>query len=85
MRAFGELPRVTFPKFRGRPFYAFFAVDGVTDSYAFAEQVLHRVRRRIGAGRGLWSPRRRLSAPVFRRRCKLCSSGRWIRCGPLLV
>ena len=39
--AFAELPRVTFPLPRAA-FYAFFAVDGVTDSYAFAEDVLHQ-------------------------------------------
>jgi aspartate/methionine/tyrosine aminotransferase len=38
-RSFGELPRVEFPAPRAA-FYAFFAVDGVTDSYAFAEKVL---------------------------------------------
>ena len=38
---FGELPRVTFPRPRAA-FYAFFAVEGVDDSYAFAEQVLHQ-------------------------------------------
>jgi len=43
--AFGELPRVTFPVPRAA-FYAFFAVDGVTDSYTFAEQVL----RQCGVG-----------------------------------
>ena len=32
---------MTFPVPRAA-FYAFFAVDGVTDSYAFAEQVLHQ-------------------------------------------
>ena len=36
---FAELPRVTFPLSRAA-FYAFFTVDGVTDSYRFAEQVL---------------------------------------------
>lgn len=40
-RAFCELPRVTFPAPRAA-FYAFFAVDGVSDSYAFAEQVLRQ-------------------------------------------
>ena len=40
-RAFSEMPRVTFPSPRAA-FYAFFAVDGVTDSYAFAEEVLRR-------------------------------------------
>lgn len=44
-RAFGELPRVTFPVPQAA-FYAFFAVDGVSDSYAFAEQVL----RQCGVG-----------------------------------
>ncbi|MCY4063403.1 MAG: pyridoxal phosphate-dependent aminotransferase [Chloroflexi bacterium] len=44
-RAFGELPRVTFPVPQAA-FYAFFAVDGVSDSYAFAEQVL----RECGVG-----------------------------------
>ena len=43
--AFGELPRVTFPNPQAA-FYAFFAVEGVTDSYAFAEQVL----RQCGVG-----------------------------------
>ena len=44
-RRFAELPRVTFPKPRAT-FYAFFAVDGVADSYAFAEKVL----RETGVG-----------------------------------
>ena len=44
-RAFDELPRVTFP-IPQAAFYAFFAVDGVTDSYAFAVQVL----RECGVG-----------------------------------
>ena len=39
-RAFAELPRVTFPLPRAA-FYAFFSVDGVEDSYAFAEDLLH--------------------------------------------
>ena len=39
--AFAELPRVTFPVPQAA-FYAFFAVDGVSDSYAFAEQVLRQ-------------------------------------------
>ncbi len=43
--AFDELPRVTFPLPRAA-FYAFFSVDGVSDSYAFAEQVL----RQCGVG-----------------------------------
>jgi len=43
--AFSELPRVTFPVPQAA-FYAFFAVDGVSDSYAFAEQVL----RECGVG-----------------------------------
>lgn len=44
-RAFGELPRVTFPSPQAA-FYAFFAVEGVTDSYEFAERVL----RQCGVG-----------------------------------
>ncbi len=43
--AFNELPRVTFPAPQAA-FYAFFAVDGVANSYAFAEQVL----RECGVG-----------------------------------
>ena len=43
--AFAELPRVTFPRPHAA-FYAFFAVSGVSDSYAFAEQVL----RQCGVG-----------------------------------
>lgn len=43
--AFGELPRVTFPVPQAA-FYAFFAVDGVSDSFAFAERVL----RECGVG-----------------------------------
>lgn len=43
--AFSELPRVTFPSPQAA-FYAFFAVDGVTDSYAFAEKAL----RQCGVG-----------------------------------
>ena len=39
--AFAELPRVTFPAPRAA-FYAFFAVDGVSDSYEFALQVLNQ-------------------------------------------
>ncbi len=42
---FSDLPRVTFPVPQAA-FYAFFAVDGVSDSYAFAEQVL----RECGVG-----------------------------------
>lgn len=42
---FAELPRVSFPLPRAA-FYAFFAVEGVTDSYAFAEQAL----RQCGVG-----------------------------------
>lgn len=37
---FAELPRVTLP-LPSAAFYAFFSVDGVSDSYAFAERVLH--------------------------------------------
>ncbi len=37
---FAELPRVTLP-LPSAAFYAFFSVEGVTDSYAFAERVLH--------------------------------------------
>ena len=37
---FAELPRVVFPLPRAA-FYAFFSVDGVEDSYAFAEKILH--------------------------------------------
>lgn len=37
---FAELPRVTLP-LPSAAFYAFFSVDGVADSYAFAERVLH--------------------------------------------
>ena len=44
-RAFGELPRVTLPSPQAA-FYAFFAVDGVTDSYDFAEKAL----RQCGVG-----------------------------------
>jgi aspartate/methionine/tyrosine aminotransferase len=44
-RAFSALPRVTFPSPQAA-FYAFFAVDGVTDSYAFAEKAL----RQCGVG-----------------------------------
>lgn len=36
---FDTLPRVTFPK-PNAAFYAFFAVDGVTDSFSFAQKVL---------------------------------------------
>lgn len=36
---FAELPRVTFPLPRAA-FYAFFTVDGVEDSYRFAEKIL---------------------------------------------
>ena len=36
-----ELPRVTLPTPQAA-FYAFFAVDGVSDSFAFAEQVVHQ-------------------------------------------
>jgi len=36
---FDTLPRVTFPK-PDAAFYAFFAVDGVTDSFSFAQDVL---------------------------------------------
>ena len=43
--AFDRLPRVLFPKPHAA-FYAFFAVDGVTDSFAFAQQVL----RETGVG-----------------------------------
>ena len=39
--AFADLPRVTLPLPRAA-FYAFFAVDGVDDSYAFALDVLNR-------------------------------------------
>ncbi len=39
MSEFAELPRVCFPLPRAA-FYAFFAVDGVADSYSFAEKVL---------------------------------------------
>lgn len=45
VRKFAELPRVHFPVPRAA-FYAFFAVDGVTDSYRFAEKVL----RQCGVG-----------------------------------
>ena len=38
-RSFAELPRVGFPLPRAA-FYAFFTVDGVADSYSFAERVL---------------------------------------------
>ena len=44
-RAFSRYPRVTFPAPRAA-FYAFFAVDGVSDSYAFAERIL----RQCGVG-----------------------------------
>ena len=44
-RGFGSLPRVRFPAPRAA-FYAFFAVEGVADSYAFAERVL----RECGVG-----------------------------------
>jgi len=44
-RCFSELPRVDFPMPRAA-FYAFFSVDGVDDSYAFAEKVL----REAGVG-----------------------------------
>ena len=37
---FAELPRVTLP-LPSAAFYAFFSVEGVSDSYAFAERVLH--------------------------------------------
>ena len=40
VRCFDEFPRVSLPAPRAA-FYAFFAVDGVTDSYAFAERVLN--------------------------------------------
>ena len=40
-RAFGDLPRVSFPRPQAA-FYAFFAVDGVADSYEFAEKALHQ-------------------------------------------
>lgn len=43
--AFSQLPRVTFPLPRAA-FYAFFAVAGVSDSYAFAERIL----RQCGVG-----------------------------------
>ena len=39
--AFSALPRVHCPLPQAA-FYAFFAVDGVSDSYAFAEQALHQ-------------------------------------------
>lgn len=39
--AFAQLPRVTFPQPRAT-FYAFFAVDGVRDSFAFAVDVLNK-------------------------------------------
>ena len=39
--AFAQLPRVTFPA-PGATFYAFFAVDGIADSYEFALQVLQQ-------------------------------------------
>ncbi len=39
LRKFAELPRVRFPLPQAT-FYAFFAVDGVTDSYSFAEKLL---------------------------------------------
>lgn len=42
---FSDLPRVTFPVPQAA-FYAFFAVDGVSDSYAFAQRVL----RQCGVG-----------------------------------
>ncbi len=42
---FAELPRVTLP-LPSAAFYAFFSVDGVSDSYAFAERVL----RECGVG-----------------------------------
>jgi len=48
-RAFGELPRVTLP-LPNAAFYAFFAVDGVADSYAFAEQILRQ--RGVGLAPG---------------------------------
>ena len=38
---FAQLPRVTFPQPRAT-FYAFFAVDGVSDSFAFAVDMLNR-------------------------------------------
>ena len=44
-RCFSELPRVEFPEPRAT-FYAFFAVDGVTDSFSFAERIL----RETGVG-----------------------------------
>ena len=44
-RTFAELPRVEFPLPKAA-FYAFFAVDGVADSYGFAE----RVMRECGVG-----------------------------------
>ena len=43
--AFAELPRVSFPRPQAA-FYAFFTVDGMADSYAFAEQIL----RQCGVG-----------------------------------
>lgn len=39
--AFAQLPRVTFPQPRAT-FYAFFEVDGVSDSFAFAVDVLNK-------------------------------------------
>lgn len=44
-RAFDDLPRVTLP-LPNAAFYAFFAVDGVEDSYTFAERIL----RQCGVG-----------------------------------
>lgn len=39
--AFAQLPRVTFPQPRAT-FYAFFAVDGVSDSFAYAVEALNK-------------------------------------------
>ena len=48
-RCFDELPRVSLPAPRAA-FYAFFAVDGVSDSYAFAARVLNECNVGLAPG-----------------------------------
>jgi len=49
LAAFAQLPRVHCPQ-PDAAFYAWFACEGVTDSYAFASEILHEARVGLAPG-----------------------------------
>ena len=79
--AFAELPRVSFPLPRAA-FYAFFAVDGMGDSFSFALDVLHKTGVGLAPGAAFGPEGEGYLRLCFAVEQRPAADGRSIACAP---